>query len=232
MLNWPGVRAALAPRLHPAAVLVDLHDARVVVAVGDEDVAGEIPRDVGRPIERAPPGTRRAATSAAGRRSGRRFFHRLGASPEHHEHFARGIELHDHVRAFVGRPDVAVLVDANRVREREAVEILADLAKERAVGPELEQLRRRLAVQRAARAGAAVTRTGVAARPSRRPRLRRSTRSAGSLRKSMVASKRISGTDCCANAADGEWRECERHDNKRSSTHGGPGYGRVWAART
>ena len=48
------VRAALAPRLHPLAVLVDLHDARVVVAVGDEDVAGEIPRDVGRTIERCP----------------------------------------------------------------------------------------------------------------------------------------------------------------------------------
>ena len=47
------------------------------------------------------------------------------------------------------------LIDANGVREGEAVEILSDLLDERAVGAELEQLRRRLAVERAARAGAA-----------------------------------------------------------------------------
>ena len=35
-----------------AAVLVVLHDARVDVAVGDEDVALRIPRHVGRPSER------------------------------------------------------------------------------------------------------------------------------------------------------------------------------------
>ena len=55
-----------------------------------------------------------------------------------------GTELHDHVRAFVGRPDVVVAVDAHGVREREAVQVLADLADERSVGSELEQLRRRL----------------------------------------------------------------------------------------
>ncbi len=142
-------RPALAPRFHPASGLVDLHDARVVVAVGDEDVAVRVPRDVGRAIERSPPGPRH--------RPRRRLHRRLdgfGAAAEHHQHAPGRVELHDHVRAFVRRPEVAALVDADRVREGESVEILADLADERAVGSELEQLRRRLAVQRAAAAGA------------------------------------------------------------------------------
>src|SRR6185295_14745890 len=52
------VGAARAPGFHPAAVLVDLHDARIAVAVGDVRVAGRVPRDVGRPVERAPAWTR------------------------------------------------------------------------------------------------------------------------------------------------------------------------------
>ena len=137
MLNWPGSVAALAPRLHPSAVLVDLHHARVVVAVGDEDVAVAIPRDVGRTIERAPT----AAAAACPARLGAAASTASARRPSTMRHFPPATELDDHVRAFVGRPDVAVLVDAHRVSERETVEILADLANERAVGPELEELR-------------------------------------------------------------------------------------------
>ena len=172
-------RPALAPRFHPAPVLVDLHDARVVVAVGDEDVAVRVPRDVGRAIERSPARPRHRP-----RRRLHRRLHRFGAAAEHHQHASGRVELHDHVRAFVRRPEVAALVDADRVREGEPVEILADLANERAVGPELEQLRRRLAVQRAAACRCARRRRDACARRSRRRRLRRGTCSAGSLRKS------------------------------------------------
>src|SRR5215467_523530 len=139
-----GVPAAIAPRFHPSTVLVDLHDARVVVAVGDEDVAGLIPGDVRRTIERAPAGTRRAFAATCGRRSG--LLDRLGAPTEHHQHFPRWAQLDDHVRALVRHPEIAVFVDTDGVRERESVEILPDLANERAIGTELEQLRRRLAV--------------------------------------------------------------------------------------
>src|SRR5207248_3095742 len=46
-----GGAAALAPLLDEHAVLRELGDARVAAAVGDEDVALRIPRDVGRSIE-------------------------------------------------------------------------------------------------------------------------------------------------------------------------------------
>ena len=54
-----------ADLLHEAAVLVELHDAVVHVAVGDEDVALRIPRDVGWPAERVA-----GAAAAGGRRRG------------------------------------------------------------------------------------------------------------------------------------------------------------------
>src|SRR5262249_23239621 len=48
------VAAAVAPLLlQPRAVRRELHDARVVVAVGDEDAAIRPPRDVGGPVVRA-----------------------------------------------------------------------------------------------------------------------------------------------------------------------------------
>src|SRR6185503_12966447 len=98
-----------APRFQPAAVLVGLYYARVVVAVGDEHVAGEIPRDVGGAVEGAPAWSRRTL----GRRC--RRFHGFVTPTQHHEHAARWVELHDHVRPFVGRPDVVVLVDPDGV---------------------------------------------------------------------------------------------------------------------
>src|SRR6185436_9501144 len=48
-LAWCG--ALLAPRLHEDAVLRKLGDPRVAAAVGDEDVALCVPRDVGRAVE-------------------------------------------------------------------------------------------------------------------------------------------------------------------------------------
>jgi hypothetical protein len=51
------------------------------------------------------------------------------------------IELYDDVRALVHAPDVVVLVDADDVREVEAVEVLANFAQELAALIELEQLR-------------------------------------------------------------------------------------------
>ena len=45
-------RAGLAPRADELAVLVELRDARVgAQAIGDVDVAGGVPRDVGRTVE-------------------------------------------------------------------------------------------------------------------------------------------------------------------------------------
>ena len=67
-----------------------------------------------------------------------------GRTPQHP---ARGIELDDHVRALVDGPDVVVPVDADAVRERPAVEPLADLADELALGTELQQLRGRRRVR-------------------------------------------------------------------------------------
>ena len=60
---------------------------------------------------------------------------------EYLRHASGRIELDDHVRALVDGPDVVVLVDAHGVRERPAVEALADFADELALRSELEQLR-------------------------------------------------------------------------------------------
>src|SRR5258708_27294476 len=71
---------------------------------------------------------------------------------EHPEHAARRTEFHDHVRALVDGPDVVVLVDADAVRERPGVKPLADLADKLAFLVELQKLRRRRSIGRAARA--------------------------------------------------------------------------------
>ena len=136
---------------------------------------------------------------------GRRLHRRLdgfGATAEHHQHAPGRVEFHDHVRAFVRRPEVAALVDADGVREGESVEILADLADERAVGPELEQLRRRLAVQGAAAAGARED-VQVLARIDRDAGDFAEVHVRRQLEKSTLASKRISGTGCWALATVG-----------------------------
>jgi hypothetical protein len=64
----------------------------------------------------------------------------LSGAAEDHDDAAGGVELDDHVGAFVGDPDVVVFVDADGVGVGPGVEIVADLADVRAVGGELEEL--------------------------------------------------------------------------------------------
>ena len=52
-----------------------------------------------------------------------------------------GIELDQHVGAFIDRPDVVLRVHAHRMREREAVVVAADLAHEHALRRVLEEPR-------------------------------------------------------------------------------------------
>jgi hypothetical protein len=59
---------------------------------------------------------------------------------EDHDDASGGIEFDDHVRAFVGDPDVVVPVDTDGVSVGPGVEIAADLAEVGAVGGELEEL--------------------------------------------------------------------------------------------
>ena len=61
------------------------------------------------------------------------------SSAEHHQHFAFGAELGDHVRAFVDGPDVVVLIDAHRMGEFEAEKSAADFLDEFAGLVEFEQ---------------------------------------------------------------------------------------------
>src|SRR6185503_8624791 len=59
----------LTPRLHEHAVFRELGDARVAAAVGDENIALRVPRDVGRTVEdvlrRARAGSAASAPAAA-----------------------------------------------------------------------------------------------------------------------------------------------------------------------
>src|SRR6187399_1493847 len=124
-------------RLDEAPVLVVLRDARVDVAIGHVDVAGRIPGDVGRAVEAVRLGRRRGGKA----RSRLDTTDRLGTPAHGHQHPPFGVELHDHVRAFVHGPDVVLRVHADGVRHLEAVETLADLADEGALLIELEQPR-------------------------------------------------------------------------------------------
>ncbi len=80
---------------------------------------------------------------AAGRARGRRGqrVRRFRPPAQRHHHAAFGVELDDHVRAFVHGPDVVLRIDAHRVREHEAVQALADFADEGALLIEFEQAR-------------------------------------------------------------------------------------------
>src|SRR5260221_4581363 len=100
-----GLIPGFAPGLEPVAVLVDFGDARIDVAVGDVNIASSIPRDVGDLAEH----------TIGGRQGRLDVLEGLGAfvggfllAAEDHDDAALGIELDDHVRAFVGDPDVVV----------------------------------------------------------------------------------------------------------------------------
>jgi len=68
---------------------------------------------------------------------------------EDHDDAALGDELDDHVRAFVGDPDVVVLIDLDGVREGPGVEVVANFAEKFSVGGELEKLRGARSIGRA-----------------------------------------------------------------------------------
>ena len=130
--------AARADGLHEPAVLVVLHDARVEVAVRHEDVALLVEGHVGlaaEPVFLVP------AVVDAGARHVRQRPDRILPPADGHQHAAVGRELHQHVRAFVHRPDVVLRVHPHRVREGEAVVVPADLADEGALRRVLEESR-------------------------------------------------------------------------------------------
>src|SRR2546429_6373713 len=85
------------------------------------------------------------------------MFPRLGAvigglllASEHHRDATFRIELHDHVRALVDNPDVVIFIDADIVRKRPGVKVVADLTYEFAGLIEFEQLGSGGAIGRAA----------------------------------------------------------------------------------
>src|SRR6266702_2098246 len=141
-----GLVAALAPRLDPQTVPVELRHPRVDVAIADVDVPRRIPGHVRHLSEAAVlrRQRRRGVLERAGLLVGRFLL-----APEHHEHLPLRVELDDHVRTLVHGPDVVVLVDPDGVPEGPGVEVLADLAEERSARIELEQLGCRGGVRRA-----------------------------------------------------------------------------------
>src|SRR5579871_6498651 len=62
-------------------------------------------------------------------------------APEYHYYTTFGIELDDHVRPFVHRPEIIVLIESDGVGEGPGVEVVADLANEFPIRGELENLR-------------------------------------------------------------------------------------------
>src|SRR4029079_7319166 len=167
VIELPLAGSGLSPRLHEVALLRELTDPMVgPEAVGDVDVAGAIPRDVGRPIEAVAvdSGARRAASAAASAAltaaaaAGPRCpFRRHAAAGRHagpgpHADVLRlaaeheleppvAVELHHLVRSGVDDPDVVLRIDAHLLREVDRVDALADLLDELAVLIELKQAR-------------------------------------------------------------------------------------------
>src|SRR5216684_3328402 len=133
-----GLIAGFSPGLEPVAVLVDFGDAGIDVAVADISVASRSPRDVGNLAEHAVDGRQRRLDVFEGFGA---FVGGFLLASKDHDDAAFGIKFDDHVRAFVGDPDVVVLVDFYGVREGPSVKVMADFAEKFSVGSELEELR-------------------------------------------------------------------------------------------
>ena len=97
--------AARARLLDETAVAVELDHPRIAVAVGDEDVAGRIPAEISRAAEDVGLGRRGRRAGAAAVRPSVASGRARAPSPP-----GLGVELDDHVRAFVYGPDVVVPV--------------------------------------------------------------------------------------------------------------------------
>ena len=65
----------------------------------------------------------------------------FGLAAEHHHDAALGIELDDHVRAFIDGPEIVLAVDTHGVREGPGVQVVADFAHELAILVEEQDLR-------------------------------------------------------------------------------------------
>src|ERR1700682_4099691 len=113
-----GVELALlaaerTPLLHPVAILIELGNTRVDVAVADEDVSLCIPRDISGLAELPVHGGTRGIDA----RPRAAFIRGFLLAAKYHHHAAFWIGLDNHVRAFVDGPDIVLRVDANIMRE-------------------------------------------------------------------------------------------------------------------
>src|SRR5262245_61326779 len=129
--------AARPSLLDESSVLVELHDARVAISIGHEDIPRRIKAHVSGPAEDVWLWRRFGCSWSVGREP----LDRLGPPADHHRHAAVRRELDHHVRTFIDRPDVVLAIDSDRMREFEPVQALADLAYEGPVLIELEQSR-------------------------------------------------------------------------------------------
>ena len=132
------VIATVAPLHQPIAVLVVFRDPRIDVAVADIDVAGRIPGHIGDLAEQAVDGRKRRIGMLKGMSA---LIGCFGLAAQHHHRAALGRELHHHVRALVGDPDIVLSVDPDRMGEGPGIKILSDLPEVIAVLVEFQKLR-------------------------------------------------------------------------------------------
>ena len=133
----------LRPRLFTAdlgdelSVFVVFHHAVIDIAVGDEQISLQVPRNIGWTAEQVLVGrSRRRSWKFNGPGD------RIRSVAKHHDDVAGGIELHDHVGALVDHPDVVLGIGVNRMRKFKPVAALSPLLDVVALLVEFEQARR------------------------------------------------------------------------------------------
>src|SRR5688572_18023960 len=132
-VELPGGGAQRTPRLDESPVRVELRDARVHVAIRDENIALLVEGDVGRPVELVSLHAGADRTSRRGRRTTAdtiEAWHRqvFGCASENHLDVSLRAEFDDRAGPLVDCPDVVLRVDTNGVREDESVKTQAKLA--------------------------------------------------------------------------------------------------------
>src|SRR3954463_9783676 len=128
--NWPGPRAFAAPPLHELAVCGEARDAGVwALAIGDQDVAVLLDRDIGHAVE----GVLRLVTAGD------------ALLAQRHKKLALRGELECLHITPIGDPDIARTVDAEKMRGLEHV--LAPAAQEFAVAIKDHDRHRLIAVE-------------------------------------------------------------------------------------